>query len=46
VRIITSLTPAQAQYNPEVETWFICKHESKLVDFDLSPFKGYKEGDF
>jgi hypothetical protein len=29
-----------------VETWFICKQESKLADIDLSSFKGYKEGDF
>jgi hypothetical protein len=29
-----------------VETWFICKQEFKLTDFDLSTFKGYKEGDY
>jgi hypothetical protein len=39
-------TPTQAQYNPEVETWFICKQESKLADIDLSSFKGYEEVDF
>jgi hypothetical protein len=39
-------TSAQAQHNPELESWFICKQESKLADIDLSSFKGYKEGDF
>jgi hypothetical protein len=39
-------TPTQAQYNPEMETWFISKQESKLANIDLSPLKGYKEGDF
>jgi hypothetical protein len=39
-------TPTHAQYNPEVETWFICKQESKLADIYLSSFKGYKKGDF
>jgi hypothetical protein len=34
----SKFTPAQAQYNPEVETWIICKQESKLGDIDLSPF--------
>jgi hypothetical protein len=42
----SKFTPAQAQHNPEVETWFICKQESKLAEIDLSPFKGYKEGNF
>jgi hypothetical protein len=42
----SKFTPAQAQHNPEVETWFKCKQESKLSDIDLSPFKGYKEGNF
>jgi hypothetical protein len=42
----SKFTPAQAQYNQEVETWFICKQESKVADIDLSPFKRYKEGDF
>jgi hypothetical protein len=42
----SKFTPAQAQYNPEVETWFISKQESKLADINSSPFKGYKDGDF
>jgi hypothetical protein len=42
----SKFTPAQVQHNKEVETRFICKQESKVADIDLSPFKGYKEGDF
>jgi hypothetical protein len=42
----SKFTPAQAQHNPEVETWFTCKHESKLDDIDLSSFKGYNEEDY
>jgi hypothetical protein len=42
----SKFTPVEAQHNPKVKTWFICKQESKLADIDLSPFKGYKEGDY
>jgi hypothetical protein len=42
----SKFTPGQVQHNPEVETWFIYKQESKLADIDLSPFKGCKEGNF
>jgi hypothetical protein len=42
----SKLTLAQAQHNQEVETWFICKQESKLTNIGLSSFKRYQEVDF